>query len=269
MFPLAGKEFPSSADALATSIESPLRDVFALGSSGGVMIDGEKFPRLKKVRVNLDGATVSAKGPPPTPKPFGKRRPAVEVDKLEVSGRPIHYEQARLNLKVSGSGLAFDFARDKKGRPLLVLADADAGKVEAAISTRDVRALLQRLAEVLAKQRGIGIEDLDLRLEQRGSRSLAAEVRVKAKKMLVPGTIVLSGQLDVDDQLIARISGLSCTGDGLAGTVAAKLLRKHLKRYEGMNIALMSFSMGDVALRDLKIKAKDSIEVSAAFGKEG
>jgi hypothetical protein len=267
VFPLAGKEFPASSDDLAASIESALGDVFSLPKNSGVTIDGAKFPRLKTVRINLDGATVSAKEPPPKPKPTGKRQPAVRVDKLDISGQPIRYEQAKLNLHVTGSGLAFDFARDKKGRPLLVLAGAQAGKVAATISRKDLQTLLTEAAEVFAKQQGITVQDLDLHLEQRGPRSVAAELRVKAKKLLMSGTILIMGKLDVDDELVATVSELHCTGDGMVGTVAAGIVQKHLRRYDGTAIGLMAFSLGDVALRDLKIKVKDALEVSASFGK--
>src|SRR5688572_3496575 len=107
MFPLAGKEFPSSGDELATAIGEALGDVFELpGKNGsGVNIAGGKFPALKTVKINLNGATVSATEPPPKPKPTGKRQPGPHVDKLEITAQPINYEQTKLNLKVTGSGL--------------------------------------------------------------------------------------------------------------------------------------------------------------------
>lgn len=268
MFPLAGKDFPSSSDELATSIEEALGEVFALPKKDGVTINGAKFPALQTVKINLSGATVSAKKPPPKPKPVGKRQAGVRVAKLEVSGQPIQYEQTKLNLKVTGSGLVFDFARDKKGNPLLVLAEAEDGKVEAKITKKDIETLLTEAAGVAATQQGITIQDLDLDLKQNGPRSVAAEVRVKARKLLMSGTIVITGKLDIDDELNATVSDLNCTGEGMVGKIAAGIVEKKIKPYDGTTIPLMTFSLGDVALRDLKIKVKDSVEVSAAFGKE-
>ena len=132
--------------------------------------------------MNLDGATVSASEPPPTPEAVGKRQKGVTVDRLEVSGQPIHYEQTKLNLKLSASGLAFDFGRDKKGNPLLVLSDADEGKVEAKITKQDIQTLLLAAAGAAAKQQGITVQDLQLDLTSDGPRSVAAHVRVKVKK---------------------------------------------------------------------------------------
>ena len=269
MFPLTGKAFPTSSDELAASIKEALAEVFTLsGKSSGVSIAGGKFPSLKTVKIDLDDATVSASEPPPKPKATGKREAGVSVEKLEVSARPINYEGTKLDLKVSGSGLRFDFGRDKKGRPLLVLTEAADGKVEAKIDREDVRELLLAGATAAGKQQGITIQDLELELTSNGPRSVAADVRVKAKKLMMSGVIRIRGQLDIDDELNATVSGLTCTGEGVVGSAASGIVQKKLAPYEGMEVPLMAFSLGDVALRDLKIAVKESVRVTAAFGKE-
>ena len=180
MFPLAGKKFPESADDLADAITAALADVFDLPGDEAVSLSGGKFPAIKSVSVDLDGATVSANKPPPKPIGTGKREPGPKVDKLELSAQPIRYEQAKLNLKLSATGLKFDFDRDKKGNPLLVLTDAKGGKVDARISKDDIEALLTEAATVAAKQQGIKIEDLELDLQKAGPRAVTADVRVTA-----------------------------------------------------------------------------------------
>ena len=267
MFPLAGKTFPDSSDALARSIEDALGEVFELPKKSVVAIKDGKFPKLKTVRINLSGASVSATEPPPKPKPTGKREDGPRVDKLEITAQPIKYEKTQLNLKLSGTGLQFDFARDKKGHPLLVLTDAEDGKVEAKISKADLETLARQAAEMAAEQQGIKIKDLDLELRSDGPRSIAVDVRIKARKMMVSGTIHITGRLDVDDELNATISKLNAEGEGMIGTAAAALVQKKIRSYNGMEVPLMAFSLGDVALRDLKISVKNDVQVSAAFGK--
>jgi len=117
MFPLAGKKFPTSADELAGAITTALGDVFTLPGEEAVELDGGKFPTIKAVKIDLDGATVSANKPPPKPIGTGKRESGPRVDKFSLSAQPIKYEQAKLNLKVNATGLKFDFDRDKKGHP--------------------------------------------------------------------------------------------------------------------------------------------------------
>jgi hypothetical protein len=268
MFPLSGKSFPADAGALAESITTALSSIFTLPDNDAVSIEGgAKFPSLKSVTIDLDGATVSANKPPPKPVGTGKQRqPGPSVEKLELSAQPIRYEQAKLNLKLTATGLAFDFDRDKQGNPLLVLTDAKSGKVDARISKDDIESLLKEAAAVAAKQQGIKIQDLQLDLTKAGPLAVAADVRVTAKKMMMTGTIHITGRLDIDDELNATVSNLDCKGEGMIGGAAAGIVKKKLTPYEGTTVPLMAFSLGDVALRDLKIDLKKDLHVTAAFG---
>ena len=266
MFPLAGKNFPDSAEALAEAIAGALGQVLTLAAKGdAVTAEGGKFPSVKKLKINLSNAEVSANEPPPKPEATGKRQPGIEVDQLEVVGKPIKYEQNKLEMELKANGVKLDFGRDKKGQPLLVLADAKEGHVQARMSKADIESLARTAAEMAAGQQGIKIEGLDLKLTQEGKRSIAAEVRVKAKKLMVSGVIHLTGKLDIDDELNATVSGLECTGEGMIGTMAAGLVKSKLKPYDGAVFSLMTFSLGDVTLRDLKIDVKDSVQVTAEF----
>ena len=267
MFPLAGKSFPETPDELVTAIRGALTQVLTLPKNGSpVAVEGGKFPKVKKLTIDLSGASVSAAEPPPKPRPTGKREAGIEVDQLEVLGQPIKYEQNKLDLALKARGVKFDYGRDKKGQPLLVLSDARDGHVEAKISKADIEALARTAAEMAGKQQGIKIEGLELTLTSNGPRSLAADARVKAKKMMVSGVIHIKGKVDVDDELNATVWGLECRGEGMVGTMVAGVVQGKLKPYEGKVFPLMTFSLGDVALRDLKIDVKKDVQVAAEFG---
>lgn len=271
MFPLAGKDFPTSAEELSTAIEDAIREVFTLPKKAGVTVGGgAKWPHVKHVRIDLDGAKLNRPDePPPKPVGVGKRKPGITVDRLEISGHPIQYEQTKLDLDFHATGLTFDFDRDEDGRGLLVLTDAEDGEVAAKIKKKDIEALALEAATIAAKQQGVTIQELDLDLTSSGTRSVAADVRVKAKKMMVSGVLRIAGAAEVDDELNATLSGLTCTGEGMIGNAAAGFLQKHLKAYDGRQIPLMAFSLGDVVLRDLDLSINGSVEVSAAFGHKG
>ena len=269
MFPLAGKTFPGGADELAESIRQALADVLTLPKKGEpVSVDAPKYPQVKRLVVNLDGAEVSATEPPPKPKPTGKREPGITVAQLEVTGQPVRYENSKLDFEVKAKDVSFDFAKDKQGKPLLVLSDAGEGHVDAKISKADIKSLATAVAGAAAKQQGVTVQDIDIDLKSEGKRSVAAEVRVKAKKMMVSGTVTITGKLDIDDELNATVSNLDCKGEGMIGSMAAGMLQGHLKRYNGKQVPLVAFSLGDVALRDLKIDVKNGLHVTAKFGKQ-
>ena len=269
MFPLAGKNFPTSGDALDESITAALGEVFIFKGDKRdvVVIEGEEsFPSLQSVTINLDGATIRASKPPPKPIGTGNRQPGPRAELFSLSAAPIQYEQAKLNLKLTAGGLQFDFDRDNSGRPLLVLTAARGGTVDARIAKADIETLLKEAAALAAKQQGIKIEHLDLDLKEAGPRAIAATVRVKAKKLMMSGVIHLTGRLDIDDALNATVSKLDCTGEGMIGAAAAGIVKKKLTPYEGATVPLMAFSLGDVALRDLKVDLKTDLHVTAAFG---
>jgi hypothetical protein len=266
VFPLAGKDFPETADELAAAIRDALARVLTLPKKDGAVTAEGKFPSIKRLKVNLNNAEVSATEPPPKPQPTGKRQKGIEVDQLEVSGKPISYEKNKLELELKASGVTLDFARDKKGQPLLVLADAKTGTVRAMMAKSDIEALARTAAEMAARGQGIKIEGLDLTLTGEGKRSLAAEVRVRAKKLMVSGVVRITGRVDIDDELNATVSKLDAEGEGMIGSMASGLVKSKLKPYEGRTFPLMTFSLGDVTLRDLAIDVKNNVQVTAEFG---
>jgi len=267
VFPLAGKKFPENPDELAGSIREALSQVLSIPKNGSaVLVDAPKFPAVKKMKVDLDGASVRAASPPPPPKPSGKREPGISVSQLEVTARPIKYESSKVNVQLKGSGLEFEFAKDKKGAPILVLTDADDGNVDLKIDKADIQSLALAAASAAAKEQGVSIKDVKVNLKSEGKRSVAADVRVDARKLMVSGAVHLKGKLDIDDELNATLSDLECTGEGMVGSVVAKFVQPKIKAYNGRKIPLVAFSLGDVALRDLQIDAKSGLHITARFG---
>jgi hypothetical protein len=116
------------------------------------------------------------------------------------------------------------------------------------------------------KEHGVTIKDIQVDLKASGPRSVSADVRVKASKLLMSGVVHVRGRADVDDDLVATLSDLSVEGEGVIGTMAAAFLNGRVSKFEGKKVPLMTFSLGDVALRDLKISTKGAIALSASFG---
>ena len=81
MFPLAGKDFPTSSEELSNAIQDAISELFKLKKGSGVTVDGgEQFPHVKQIKIDLDGAKVSATEAPPKPLGVGKRKPGIAVD---------------------------------------------------------------------------------------------------------------------------------------------------------------------------------------------
>lgn len=267
MFPLAGKDFPTSADQLCTAIQNALAEVFSLAKKGSaITVRGGQWPHLKQVKVDLSGAQIKTLEPPPPPKPKGERQPGVTVGWLDITGDPIRYEKSELGLSLEAREVAFDFAHDAAGNAMLVLKDAADGNVDVKIGKDDLQSLLLAAAGAAAKQQGVTIQELQINLTSQGPRSIGADVKVKAKKLMMSGTVSIRGKADIDDELVASLSDLSCTGEGVIGGMAAAFLQAKLKQLQGRRFPLMTFSLGDVSLRDLNVSTSNGLRVTAQFG---
>ncbi len=268
MFPLAGNRFPTSSDELATSIHDALASVLSLPSNNStVLVHGGQFPRISTLTVNLDGASLIRPESPPTPQAAGKRQPGIQVEQFHISAQPIKYGRSRLDLTIQAADVSFDFGRDSRDAPLLVLTDARRGEVHAQISKQDLQGALLAVAQEAAEQQKVKIQDLRLTLVQNGPRSIEADVQVTAKKLLLKSTLELHGELVIDDELNATLRHLHAGGEGVIAKMVSKVVESKLKPFEGQTFPLVAFSLGDITLHDLSIDVKDNVQARAKFGR--
>jgi hypothetical protein len=157
-------------------------------------------------------------------------------------------------------------AIDRDRQVVLVLHNAAEGRVEASVSTSDLEALIAEVAKTEAAKHGVGIDTVQLSLRSQSPRSLAAEVRLRAKKLFVSASLRITGQLDLDEELNARLSGLDCVGEGAIAGVACGVLKPHLQKLDGREFPLMSLPLGQVRLRDVRIAVGEKLSVKAEFG---
>jgi hypothetical protein len=266
MFPLAGKTYPGSIEELSNSLVTAMEQMLRFPQRSKVVTATGDYPALDGVKINLTDAMVVTETLPPRPEAGSDRKPGVTVASLDVIGKPIRHQTAKVDFSLTARGLSFDFARDPAGNPMLVLKSAQAGSVEVDISRQDLQSLVSAAAAMAVNAHGITIQDVQLTLANLGPRTLHAEVRVKAKKAFVSGTLLLSGRADIDDELIATLSEVSVTGDGMIGKLAAGALKGKLSEIQGEKIPLTTFSLGDVRLHDLNVSTETGLHVTAAFG---
>src|SRR5204863_2528275 len=137
-----------------------------------------------------------------------------------------------------------------RGNVVLMLQSAANGRIEISASTADLEALIAQMAKVEAGRHGVAIDSVQLSLRSNSPRSLSAEVRLRAKKLFVSASLRITGHLDLDDNLNAKISGLDCAGEGAIASIACGILKPHLQRLDGREFPLMSLPLGQVRLRD-------------------
>ena len=264
MLPLKTNTFPGNAADLERLLNDSVRDLFHLPNDP-VTVREVSYPRLVALTVSLDGAKLSGQ-PAAIPSPVGESIPALTVDSFNVKGSGISIGPAAVDFALEAQHIQLRRAADSDGNIILLLHKARDGKIQVSVATTDLEALIADVARAEAGKHGVNVDSVQLSLRSRSPRSLAAEVRLRAKKLFVSASLRITGQLDLDEQLNAKISGLDCTGDGAIASVACGILKPHLQKLEGREFPLMSLPLGEVRLRDVRIVAGDKLSVTAEFG---
>ncbi|HZL33887.1 MAG TPA: hypothetical protein VFC78_01175 [Tepidisphaeraceae bacterium] len=267
MFHLGGTDFPTTRDQLANAVGDGLRAFFTFPAEAQVVwIEGGEYPAFERVAIDLTGARADADRLPPEPRGVGPSRAGVSAAQLEVAGHPVYVREVAVELSLHAASARFNYDRDKNGRPLLVLEDARDGQISIGVKKPDLEALLLAAARQAAARQSVQISEGRLSLTQINDRSVAIEIRVKAKRLFVSAVVTVRGTLAVDDALKATASGLACAGEGMLGDMACNFIRPHLQKAEGRAFPLTALSLGQVRLRDLRVSVGDSLSMTAAFG---
>lgn len=264
MIPLHVKNLPQRAPELAEAMDQALRR-YVRKDGPIVTVSSRVFPYLDKIDINFDGAELDARLLTP-PKPVGETKLGCEAAILAVSARKVLVHGAPMNLQLEARDIVFHEGRDENDEALLLVHSVRTGHVVISAAQLDLENAFGEIARQEARKNGITIEQTRMSLRARGPRSISADVRLDARKLLFRAKIDISGQIHVDDEFVARISNLKCKGDGTIGSIACSVLEPHLRRLDGHSFSLMSLPMGEVKLRDIRIAVADTVEITADFG---
>src|ERR1043166_559852 len=264
MIPLAADKLPSSRDELARAIEQALRR-YVTKSGPMVEVRSRVFPYLDEIAINLNGARFDAA--PPAPKPIaGETKPAFEAAVIKLSAQNISLRGVPANLQIEARDVVLQKTDDANGQAVLMPQKVRDGHLTVSATQLDLEQALAQSIDREALPHGINIEQVRLAVRERGPRSLAAEVRVQARKLFLRAKIDIYARLDIDDVFVARLSQLQCKSTGAVGTRPCGILQPHLDRFEGKSFPLKSLPLGGSELHDLRLAVTDTIEINLDFG---
>lgn len=264
MIPLNREKFPNSKTELNAAMDESLRR-YVLKDEPVVTINSRVFPYLDEIAINFDGAKLDSTWPVP-PRAVGETKPACEAAILRLSARKVSVQGAPVNLQLEARNIVFHEGRDQEGGLLLVVHNVRTGHVLISATQLDLENAIAELAQREGRKHGITIEQTRVAFRARGPRSISADVRLSARKLLFRAKIDISGQIHVTDDFVAKISGLTCRGDGPIGSLACGALDPHLRKLDGTSFPLMSLPLGEVRIRDVRIAVADTVEITADFG---
>ena len=266
MLPLAGSVVPSSHLTLAEAINDGLasRDL----RPRQVLVEGGTFPEIDLLRVDLTGAQISRasnlKSAAPTGN-SGSEYPQLQVKRIELKADPIHFEKTPLHLQLDATDATLALADNGAGTKLLMLSEAASGRVSVTTHMSDVEKLVHELVADAAAKQGIEIKETRVKTTSLSPRALTFEVELTAKMFIMRAKIVISGKLQVDDDLNAHLSELACGGDGMIANAANALLKPHFQKAQSRAFPLMTLSLGSVKLRDISLSSGSTVHLTATF----
>lgn len=268
IFPLADDGLPRTGGQLAEAMLGGWKGVFTLRDPDrAVYMQGGRYPAIDSLNVDLSGAVAktrhnAAKIPDPV-----QTSQRLAVAHFNMVAEPLVNQHGRINVRVVGRDVRFDLQHDKAGKPILMMCDARDGMLQIDTTKPDLQKIALAMAREMAGAHAIGVRSLSLDLKSLGPRSLNASLHLSTLVGFVPAGLRFTARVDIDDQMNARISHLTCDGDEVLGPLIVGLIRPSLDRYEGKTRPLLSFPSDNVKLKDVRITAGEHIELMARFGR--
>jgi hypothetical protein len=256
---------PKTTADLVACLSALLAQAISAGD-GAVSATGE-FPAVQSLSIDLTGASPLE---PPHAQwllEAGGTVGSFTVADLRVTGHPFGTGGRAVDLDLSAQNCRGDFVDAPGGKFALRLAKAANGRLRVATTKSAIEAILRAEGGKQAAAHGVDVKDVQMSLKSEASRHLAADVQIKAKKGFFPAaTIRVRGNLQVDDKLNARLSGLSVDGEGMVGGIAAGFLRPRMTQLEGKSWSLLGLPLDGIEVRDVRLTvAGDQIAVDAEF----
>src|SRR5437879_9795191 len=217
MIPLGRKDVPSPKDDLAQALDAALHR-FVQKSGRIVDLRSRVFPLVDEIRINLDGAKLDS--PPPLAKVEGETTPAFEAAAVTVSGRNISVRGVPIDLRMEMRDVVFHKGVDANGDAVLVLHKARDGQLVMSAAQLDLEEAVARIGGERARLWGVDLERVRLAMRARSRRSLAADVRIQAKKFFARANIDIYAQLDISNEFDAKVFDTKCKIYGNIGTIS-------------------------------------------------
>jgi hypothetical protein len=263
MIPFFRKDFPSSKKELAQALDEALhRLVHKDGSI--VNVCSRVFPYLDEIAINFDGACFDSLPPVPAPavEPI---KPAFEAAMLTLSAQKISIRGVPLDLRMEARDIVLYKGADANGDAVLLVQEVRDGQLKVSVRQLELEKAIAQIGAHEAGRHGIALEEVRLAMRARGPRSLAADVRVQARKFLLRAKIDISGQIDIDENLVMKIF-LKCKSDGAIGSLACTTLDPIFGRLNNKSFSFASLPLGEIQFRDVRLAVADTVELSADFG---
>ncbi len=259
MFALCREDFPKDELELKTAIGAGF-GLLGLDASR-VELEGS-LPALTSLRCNVSGAEFRKEHR--FAKAVGAISPGFFVRELSVLCENGRVLGAGFSASLRVNDAVLGYGRDVNHGAVLVLEKCGAAVLNVSLHRSGIERVLFDLATTAADEQGAEMKETSLHWEQETSRALKLRIEARAKAMFVDARVTATVRVSIDDDLQLTVSGLSCTGEGMMGNLAATMLRKQIPKYEGRSIALGDALPGGLRMKSIELRCEpDALVIRA------
>jgi hypothetical protein len=255
MLPLAGEQPPTNPSDLADSLQ---RGLAQQGVTASVKADGT-WPALSSLEIQLSRIAL------PKSLPKASAETSFTIAQLNLNGTPVEVEGVPATIDAQFSNLTCAFGRVDGGPWQLVIQSAGAGKLGAEAATTDIEETVHRIVAELASNQGATVKSTKLDLTAVTPRCVKFEFHCTAKIFIATATLTVGGQMDIDDQLNARLSNLAVMGEGIIASMAQSMIQPRLAEWNGRVVPLGDYVAAGLTVSDLRITTGEKVRLEATF----
>jgi hypothetical protein len=134
------------------------------------------------------------------------------------------------------------------------------------ITKKELERVLHELVSAAVEKQGATVRSTVVEVSAPGPRTLEFAVHCTAKVFIASTTLSVRGRVEVKEPLTLRIDGLAVSGEGMIAGMAQSFLRPRLDEWNGKELHLAAMLPANLAVREVRLSAGESVRVDASFG---
>lgn len=190
--------------------------------------------------------------------------PALTIGNLGLVAQPLNLLDLTPEFELTADDVQLQPAVPPDGHWFRL--DLKNGRLVLRLSHRDLEALLYHLLGEMLRPYKVKVSAVRVQVQALDRRCLHLAVSLTIQRSLMSASLDLSGKLQVDDRLQARLTGLQVQGRGLQGLVVAACMRSQLEALAEQPVPLTQPWFGYLQLTDVEFEVAGQLRVLARFG---
>src|SRR6185437_3209052 len=158
-FALDTKGLPATRLELITSISAGVKKHVKLPEHAmPVSAEGDRYPKLTTLHVDLTDAAIDTSTKPVKLKPRETIQPGVHAESFEFRADPMIVDGGAIDLNLIARDVDFGILHDRTDHPVLSLNNARDGKVACQTTTADLSKIFRASANAQGKAVGLSVQ---------------------------------------------------------------------------------------------------------------